>query len=277
MKNLVLFLFVLSSFMALGQGSSKNDIIVTKNGELIQAKVVKVTANAISFNYPGETVVNEVATDQLEKIVFSSGRTQTFGAGSTNSDTGVSIITESPKNDPIPKEEISLFPSVTSNSIAVVPASFTKNNTYSKELSSELSSFISGYLATNTSGKGVAVQDMTQTIRNLVDNGIGYQELKTASTTTLRNALGAEFLVRVALEENQGGGTVKKGFYGDEPSTTATGTTTTLTITVFGSESEAPLFSSQVSQEVKGLANSPNGWHPLTEYVLDQFLASDKI
>lgn len=274
MKNLVLFLFVLSSSIALSQGNSKNDIIVTKNGELIQAKVVKVTSDRISFNYPGETVINEVAKDQLEKIVFSSGRTQTFGEGAATSNSGVTIVTEDPQNKPIPKEEISLFPSVTSNSVAVVPATFTKNGSYSKELSSELSSFISGYLAQSTSGKGVTVQDMTQTIRNLVDNGIGYQELKNASTTSLRNALGTEFLVRVELEERQSG-TVKKGFYGDEEPTTAAGTTAQITITVFGSESEAAVFSAQISQEVQGATNTPDGWRTLTTYVLDQFLASN--
>ena len=150
------------------------------------------------------------------------------------------------------------------------------NGSYSKELSSELSSFVSAYLATNTSGTGVTVQDMTKTIRSLVDNGIGYQELKTASTTTLRNALGTEFLIMAALEENRSG-TVKKGFYGDEQPTHSNGSTTTLKVTVFGTGSEAPIFSSEVSQEVKGLANTPNGWQTLTEYVLDQFIASDKI
>ena len=277
MKNLVLLLFVLSSFVVLGQGNTaKNDIIVTKNGELIQAKVVKVTADVVSFNYPGETVINEVAKDQLEKIVFSSGRTQTFGKGAAGASTGVPIITESKKELPIPEEEISLFPSVAKNSVAVVPASFTKNTNYSKELSSELSTFISGYLAKNTSGKGIMVQDMTMTIRSLVDNGIGYQELKTASTATLRKAVGAEFLVMAQLEEGQNS-TAKKGFYGDEQPAASNGSTTKLLLTVYGSGSEAPLFSLEVSQAAKGQLNTPNNWRALTEYVLDQFLASNKI
>ena len=49
MKNLITLFFVMCSLLVFAQGSTKNDIIFTKDGELIQAKVVKVTATAISF------------------------------------------------------------------------------------------------------------------------------------------------------------------------------------------------------------------------------------
>jgi len=127
MKNLFTLLLFAFSLVAFSQsGTSKNDIIITKDGELIQAKVLKVTSNTISFSYPGETVVNELEKVGLEKIVFSSGRTQTFANGTSASTSQPKAVVPIPKEvPPIPKEEIYLNLDPVEASIAVIPASFT--------------------------------------------------------------------------------------------------------------------------------------------------------
>ena len=277
MKNLMTLFLALFTLAAFAQGNaSKNDIIFTKDGELIQAKVVKVTSDTVSFTYPGESVVNEVRKGTLEKIVFSSGRTQNFGTGTgTAAKKGESVFVPAEEPKPLPREEISLYPSYNENTIAIVPASFTKNGNYSKELSSTLSKFTTSYLAGTTAEHGVAVQDMTQTIRSLVDKGIGYQELKNASIGELRNALGAEYLVKVSVEESKNE-TTKKGFYGDEEIISSNGAKTTMQLTIYGANPDEEIHSSVLTYEklVAKATDAGNGWQSLAEYLLSQFIAA---
>ena len=272
MKNLITLLLVMCSYVAFGQGSTKNDIIITKNGELIQAKVVKVTSSTVSFNYPGETVINEVEKNTLEKIVFASGRTQNFGdTTSSTSKSGETVFVPTEKSKPIPKEEIFLNQSVETGSLAIIPASFNKNGTYSKELSSELSNYVAGHLEKNSTVHGLSVQDMTKTIRSLVDNGIGYQELKSASLGQLRNAIGTEFLLRIEVNEKQGEG--KTNFFGQTEENGTGKTKTTITLTVFDTHSEAEIHSASASYEQGGNGSNANrNWQSLVDYMVDQFI-----
>lgn len=272
MKNLFTLLFVMCSYLALAQGSAKNDIIITKNGELIQAKVVKVTSSTVSFNYPGETVINEVEKNTLEKIVFASGRTQNFGdSPNAPSQSGETVSVPVEKSQPIPKEEIFLNQSVETGSLAVIPASFNKNGTYSKELSSELSNYVAGYLVKNTA-HGLQVQDMTKTIRSLVDNGIGYQELKSASLGQLRNAIGTELLLRIEVNEKQG--ERKANFFGEIDENTSGKTKTTIVLTVYETSAEAEIHSASASyeQEKKNGSEINKNWQSLVDYVINQFI-----
>ncbi len=272
MKNLITLFLVMCSVLAFAQGSTKNDIIFTKDGQLIQAKVVKVTATTISFNYPGETVINEVEKSALEKIVFASGRTQTFGKGaSTPTKKGETVFVPAEKPGPIPKEEIFLNERIEDMSIAVVPASFNKNGNYSKELSSELSSYITTYLAKKSAEHQLKIQDMTKTIRSLVDNGIGYQELKSASIGQLRNALGTEFLLKIEVEENQNKTTAKAGGFFDDAKETVSGNTkTTIHLKVYGMENDNEIHMASMTYEQM---KPTNNWQALSEYMIDQFIA----
>ncbi len=277
MKNLITLLLVLCSYGAFAQGSTKNDIIVTKNGELIQAKVVKVTSATVSFNYPGETVINEVEKNTLEKIVFASGRTQSFGnSPNTPAPSGETVFVPAEKSKPIPKEEIFLNQSVETGSLAVIPASFNKNGTYSKELSSELSNYVAGYLAQKSAAHGMQVQDMTKTIRSLVDNGIGYQELKSASMGQLRNAVGTEFLL--SIEVNEGQGERKANFFGEMEENTTGKTKTTIVLTVYETNTEKEIHSATASYE-QGNPNARDNknWQSLVDYMVDKFITTKSL
>jgi len=275
MKSLLTAFLFLSTFLIAAQ-SGKNDIIMTKSGDLIQAKVVKVTSNTISFTYPGETVINEVEKNTLEKIVFASGRTQTFGNSPATPPTSRAETAIIPAEEPqvIPKEEIYLPPSYQKGSIAVIPASFMVNDSYKKELASDLSSYISSYLAKTSATHGLAVEDMTSTIKKLVDSGIGYQELKTASLEQLRNAIKAEFLVKMAIEETKAVPPAKKGFYGDEEVVpTVSNSQTSIQLKVYGPESENEIHAGTVSYQQMGNSSESN-WQSLTEYLIDRYVAT---
>lgn len=278
MKNLITLVLVMCSYVAFAQGSTKNDIIITKNGELIQAKVVKVSSSTVSFNYPGETVINEVEKNTLEKIVFASGRTQSFGdTSSAPSKSGETVFVPAEKSKPIPKEEIFLNQSVETGSLAIIPASFNKNGTYSKEFSSELSNYVAGYLAKKSAVHGLQVQDMTKTIRSLVDNGIGYQELKSASMRQLRDAVGTEFLL--SIEVNEGQGERKTNFFGEMEESATGKTKTAAVLTVYETNTEKEIHSASASYE-QGNTNAPStdkNWQSLVDYMVDQFIRAKSL
>lgn len=61
---------------------AQTDTIFT-NAEKISCSVKEVTQDAIKFVYPGEEMVNTVYKNTVQKIVFKSGRVQTF-AEATN-------------------------------------------------------------------------------------------------------------------------------------------------------------------------------------------------
>jgi hypothetical protein len=51
---------------------------VYSNNEKIACSIKEVTPDAVKFTYPGEDVVNSVYKNTIQKIVFKSGRVQTF-------------------------------------------------------------------------------------------------------------------------------------------------------------------------------------------------------
>jgi hypothetical protein len=73
--NIRLITFLLS-FLSF-QGVSQLDTIVT-NVERIPCKITEVTTDAIKFSYPNESVVNTIYKNTVKKVVFLSGRVQTF-------------------------------------------------------------------------------------------------------------------------------------------------------------------------------------------------------
>ena len=54
------------------------DQVNKTDGTSIEVKVTKVTADFIEYNFPEETLTNQLKITQIESINFASGRTQTF-------------------------------------------------------------------------------------------------------------------------------------------------------------------------------------------------------
>jgi hypothetical protein len=44
----------------------------------MEVKITKVTTDFIQYNFPDESLTNQMKTSEIESIVFASGRTQTF-------------------------------------------------------------------------------------------------------------------------------------------------------------------------------------------------------
>ena len=58
-------------------GLSQSDTIIT-NVERIPCTIKEVTADAIKFSYPQEDLINTIYKNTIKKVVFKSGRIQTF-------------------------------------------------------------------------------------------------------------------------------------------------------------------------------------------------------
>ncbi|TAI48896.1 hypothetical protein [Flagellimonas allohymeniacidonis] len=281
MKKLFLLLFLPLAFVAFAQ-TGNNDILFTNSGEIIQGKVVKVTASSISFSYPGETLINELSTTNLQKIVFSSGRTQNF-SGSPESSSATKMVAKEnfipeQTKEPIPTEEIFLGPGVENNKLVVVPSSFTKNGGFDKDTSSQITRFATTYLADKNQSQPIEVQEMSKTISMLVDAGIGFQQLATSPIDKLQAALKAEHLVIITVSETKNQSKPKSsGFYDDAPAQEAESSLKyDIELIVYGGEGKET-YSTKLSDERSYKSNLASGgqeWKTGLKYVLDQVLTS---
>lgn len=77
MKKLITFLTLLQGFINSGFAQEKLDSIYTTS-EVLAVHVKEVTNEKVQFVYPEEEVVNTMEVGSIVKIVFKSGRTQTF-------------------------------------------------------------------------------------------------------------------------------------------------------------------------------------------------------
>lgn len=73
-KNLLTLLALVSSSTIC---FAQTDTVMINN-EKIACVVSEITADAVKFKYPGEDLVNTVYKNTVQKVIFKSGRTQTF-------------------------------------------------------------------------------------------------------------------------------------------------------------------------------------------------------
>jgi len=73
-KSIIAFIFILIS----AQVSKAQVDTVVSNNQKIACNVKEVTPDAVKYTFPGEDVVNSVYKNTVQKIIFKSGRIQTF-------------------------------------------------------------------------------------------------------------------------------------------------------------------------------------------------------
>lgn len=306
---LAMFLFCTTLW---SQTSQKNDIIVFSNGELLQAQVTRVTDNTISYQYPGETVQNEIDQSNLEKIIFASGRTQAFGSSIPDSrpqpavasqtsiplstsrkdtqDTNATRINSSPSNG-LTTDDVYLLPDYEENSVAVLPINFTKNNVYDSDLAGKATEFVASYLAQQSGSSDLKVQNVNTTITNLIKSRIGPDEVQTVSQKELLKIVNTEFAVKINIIETQKdtkapqSKEVVSGYFNQQPqeknvddSDLVEGASKiSIVLEVYGANDQQPIYSSSISE--KRISNQ-NGntsqsqpyWRSILSYALSGYL-----
>lgn len=261
------------------QGASKNDIIFTSNGELLQVKVTKVTDGAISFVYPGETVVNEINPAKLEKIVFASGRTQNFGGTKGE----VIIAKENPGNTTSTfMEETPAVPAYEENFIAVVPLEFQRNGKYDKTLANKATEYVIGLMSGKANTEGVEVLDMGKAIERLVDSGFSYGKLRQSSPKELRDALETEYILFVSIKEDEKSGSPESDLMAQEVSNNNTQMERIINIRLYGADSEVESFEMDFSENVFLNKSNDNSnllasgkWKSSLRYLTEQLFTSN--
>jgi hypothetical protein len=73
MKKLLLILLCLPMI-----GFGQNDKLIFSSGDTIIGKVIEVGVNDITYQHKGETTNNVIKKRELAKVIYSSGRTETF-------------------------------------------------------------------------------------------------------------------------------------------------------------------------------------------------------
>jgi hypothetical protein len=211
MKRLITVFIVLFSAIGISQNATaKNDIIVMTDGKLLQAKVTKVTDEALSFTYPGEIVLNEVRLDKIEKVVFSSGRTQFFGKSSSNKIGTFKEELQPESKSTIPKDDIYLLPAedapkkvtFTNNSISLLPIRFSENGNYSEQLSIAATDYTMSIIKQRGPKLGALAIDMKTTVSKLLDNGVKFNELNKIEDDQLHHILGTQYILIIEVNKN---------------------------------------------------------------------------
>ena len=69
---------VIVSFLVLSEASYAQVDTVISNNQKIACSIKEVTPDAVKYTYPGEDVINTVYKNTVQKIIYKSGRIQTF-------------------------------------------------------------------------------------------------------------------------------------------------------------------------------------------------------
>jgi hypothetical protein len=77
MKKILLLFLAFASFTCV-RAQVKYDSIYTANEGVLVVSVKEVTTDAVKFTYPEEDILNSMVKNKIHKIVFRSGRVQTF-------------------------------------------------------------------------------------------------------------------------------------------------------------------------------------------------------
>lgn len=305
MKWTILFFSMMFSLAIMAQDKiSINDLIVTRDGQFLQGQVVKVSNGTISFKYPGETTIIEVNPDQLEKIVFASGRVQNFNGNNGNSDVSKTgspppKVAASVENSPLAStarqsavkpEEIFLLPDYDQNSLAVVPLSFFSNDSYNKELSSQSTAFVTDFLTQHGVKNGIGVMGLKPTIDKLVSQNISHANLQKASLEELQKTLGTRYAVSIEINEQAATAPQKptvESFYAQTPDNEVistkveSGRKLMIKLKIYDANLKTIVYEAVLDQNIKGAhveqdANE-EGWKASLEYLLTLFLMEEPL
>lgn len=300
MKNFLTIICVWVGCIAFGQNTSAiNDMIFTTDGKIVQAKVTKVSDSKITYSYPGEVAEYEMQTHNLEKIVFSSGRTQLFKAQSTGvkeqaskyAPGDIALTPEDAVSTPIAqaaKQQTATIAPVDyqKKTIAVIPFSYSVNNEFSQKLSTEATEFATAYLSKTKSSAGYKVLTIQQTIDALIAAGIKHQQIKETDLKALQKAVGTQYIIVAEFSEHGGKSIPKKpaidSFYSSGPEQVPQNASreTEIYIQLFDAENQhnehGVEFNAKTPAE-KVLDSSNPNWKKPLQYLLEHIINSATI
>ncbi len=169
--------------------AKKLDKIITKDYQIIECTISKMSDKTVDYSLPNETMTIEIDIAKIARIDFASGRSQTFATADTkmnstpNSTNNASVIQEVTFKE---------------NTVAVLPVPFVnaENMTNSEEMAKFAQNDIYNKLLDKASNiLPLTVQDLRTTNSLLRKAGIDYKNIDETPIDELHKILGVDNIV----------------------------------------------------------------------------------
>jgi hypothetical protein len=187
-KALTVLMLILLSTSAFAQ-AKKLDKIITKDYQIIECTVSKMSDKTVVYSMPNETMTIEIDVSKIARIDFASGRSQTFAAAETTVDSAPSSTNNASVNHDATFKE---------NTVAVLPVPFvnSENMTNSEEMAKFAQNDIYNKLLDKSSHiVSLTIQDLRTTNSLLRKAGIDYKNIDETPIDELQKILGVDNIV----------------------------------------------------------------------------------
>lgn len=183
--------------------NNKIDIIKKNNGEELRGKIIKITDNDVSFVYSGETAEYVIKKSDINQIVHSSGRLESFSTAVSAADTRQ-------------KDQVSMMasPAEHHNKIAILPFTYFMDNQPGANaigLKAQQDAF--GLLSQHSAG--YTIIDPRTTNAALIQAGATPDKLIGFTMKNLCDILGVEYIIDGTVTQNKGYQTSSTTNYGN--------------------------------------------------------------
>jgi hypothetical protein len=187
-KILLLLIFAVLSASVFAQ-AKKLDKIITKDYQVIECTISKMSDKTVDYSLPNETMTIEIDVSKIARIDFASGRSQTFGATENTIGSAPSSMNNSSVNHDATFKE---------NTVAVLPVPFvnSENMTNSEEMAKFAQNDIYNKLLDKSSNiLPLTVQDLRITNSLLKKAGIDYKNIDETPIEELHKILGVDNII----------------------------------------------------------------------------------
>lgn len=187
-KAITLLILVLISTNVFSQ-AKKLDKIITKDYQVIECTISKISDKTVDYSMPNETMIIEIAVSKIARIDYVSGRSQTFAQAESVPESAPSQANNTSVNQAATFKQ---------NTIAVLPVPFvnSENMTDSEEMSKFAQNDIYNKLLDKSSHiVSLTVQDLRTTNSLLRKAGIDYKNIDETPIDELQKILGVDNII----------------------------------------------------------------------------------
>jgi len=189
LKNTITFLLLFVFANSITAQVKKLDKIITKDYQIIECTVSKMSDKTVDYSLPNETLIIEIDVAKIARIDFANGKSQTFASAEK------SVETNSNSSGSIIEAHDATFKT---NMIAVLPVPFvnSENLTNSEEMAKFAQNDIYNKLLDKSSNiLPLTVQDLRITNSLLKKAGIDYKNIDETPIEELHKILGVDNIV----------------------------------------------------------------------------------
>jgi TolB-like protein len=174
----ILSLLILSVTATFAQNKEKTDVLIKINGDQMKGRVKEMDDAIVKFVYPGESLVYTIKKEDINKIIFASGREEVFNQPIANTTS----------------KEVGVAPVDHKNKIAILPFGYVADGQPSNEemglkVQNECYSMLSKHSGENK------VIDIHTTNALLLKAGVNRQTIAGYTMDELANILGVEYVL----------------------------------------------------------------------------------